>query len=144
MTSSDCNQITLSEIQLDECKLIIEPPIVFVPTLTDSGHYKAEVKEFNLTISEKTVENLLQELKSQIRFIWEEYVLTNPNDLTSDALEFREIISSRIKQDSESLIAEHKELLQLILDADVLKNHAFENGDDEASIYDLIKILLRK
>ena len=144
MTSSDCNQITLSEIQLDECKLIIEPPIVFVPTLTDSGHYKAEIKEFNLTISEKTVENLLQELKSQIRFIWEEYVLTNPNDLTSDALEFREIISSRIKQDSESLIAEHKELLQLILDADVLKNHAFENGDDEASIYDLIKILLRK
>lgn len=144
MTSNDCNQITLSEIQLDECKLMIEPPIVFVPTITHSGHYKAEVKEFNLSISEKTVENLLQELKSQIRFIWEEYVLTNPNDLTSDALEFRKIISSRIKQDSESLIAEHKELLQIILDADILKNHAFENGDDEASIYDLIKILLRK
>jgi hypothetical protein len=37
-----------------------------------------------------------------------------------------------------------RELIQLILDADCLRPHAFECGDEDSSIYDLCKAALKR
>ena len=76
-------------------------------------------------------------------FIEEEYVRAESEDLTRDAL-ILALATLRIERNK--LRGELKELrdaITLVLDADALKSHAFECGDDDASIYMLLKSLIR-
>lgn len=43
--------------------------------------------------------------------------------------------ASRIKEQ----LADMRRVLKVILEADALKSHAYERGDDDASIYEVIK-----
>jgi hypothetical protein len=48
------------------------------------------------------------------------------------------------KNDNDSKEEEYRMVLNIILQADMLKEHAFDRGDDDASIYEMIKNLLEK
>jgi hypothetical protein len=104
-------------------------------------------------------------------FIEEEYVKAESEDLTRDALilalatlriernKLRDLADTaaheqgiaqrRMLEAQEQRNKAHREVrelrdaITLVLDADALKSHAFECGDDDASIYMILKSLIR-
>lgn len=58
----------------------------------------------------------------------------------------REALRAAEKRELEALaeLDEAKAAIRLVLEADCLKSHAFERGDDDASVYELLKSVVRK
>ena len=58
----------------------------------------------------------------------------------------REALRAAEKRELEARaeLDEAKDAIRLVLEADCLKSHAFERGDDDASVYDLLKSVVRK
>jgi len=55
---------------------------------------------------------------------------------------FEEIVEAMHRH--EAKVDELKSLIKLILEADALREHAYDAGDDDASIYDLCKHLTKE
>lgn len=73
------------------------------------------------------------------------------NDCTNVAHEeelerMREALRAAEKRELEALaeLDEAKAAIRLVLEADCLKSHAFERGDDDASVYELCKSVVGK
>jgi hypothetical protein len=107
---------------------------------------------------------------ARCEFIEEEYVKAESEDLTRDALilalatlriernKLRDLADTaaheqgiaqrRMLEAQEQRNKAHREVIELrnaiilVLDADALKSHAFERGDDDASIYESLKSLV--
>lgn len=58
----------------------------------------------------------------------------------------REALRAAEKRELEALaeLDEAKDAIRLVLEADCLKSHAFERGDDDASVYELCKSVVGK
>ena len=68
------------------------------------------------------------------------------SEFGSAMAKMREALRAAEKRELEALaeLDEAKAAIRLVLEADCLKLHAFERGDDDASVYDLLKSVVRK
>lgn len=66
--------------------------------------------------------------------------------LFEDLAKMREALRAAEKRELEALaeLDEAKATIRIVLEADCLKLHAFERGDDDASVYELCKSVVRK
>ena len=66
--------------------------------------------------------------------------------LFEDLAKMREALRAAEKRELEALaeLDEAKAAIRLVLEADCLKSHAFERGDDDASVYELCKSVVGK
>ena len=68
------------------------------------------------------------------------------SEFGSAMAKMREAIRAAEKRELEALaeLDEAKAAIRLVLEADCLKSHAFERGDDDASVYELCKSVVGK
>lgn len=68
------------------------------------------------------------------------------SEFGSAMAKMREALRAAEKRELEALaeLDEAKAAIRLVLEADCLKSHAFERGDDDASVYDLCKSVVGK
>lgn len=94
----DLSPVELGEVTIDGGTLTLDPPILLSPRLDDDEkqYFLANVEAFNLTLSGRTREELLEDWEDQVRFIWRDYALAQESDLAPDALDLRRTLLSRV------------------------------------------------
>lgn len=83
----DLSPIEFGEIAQDGLRLRFKSPICFVPVLDDSQQlFVLKEERFGLDICAYTRGEIIEDAKSEIVFLWNEYALASDADLTEGAL----------------------------------------------------------
>jgi hypothetical protein len=79
---------------------LLSPPVVVNPRLDEDTqqHFVAEIAEFGLSAQGRTRDTLLDDIASQIGFLWEEYAVAKESELSEDAIELRKVLLGRLKR----------------------------------------------
>ena len=105
--------ILLESFPLTDGRLVYaKTPYLFQPEEEDNGvgiWYVIDDPVLDITIGEIHVEKLLPSLLADLRFMWEEYVLVDPETLTADAQELTRRLRHVFEDGGESGIRTHVE-----------------------------------
>lgn len=94
----DLSPIELSEIEQDGARLRFKSPTSFVPVLDDSQQlFVIEDERFGLDICAYTRSEIINDVKSEIFFLWDEYACASDEDLTEGALALKQSLLSLLE-----------------------------------------------
>jgi predicted RNase H-like HicB family nuclease len=92
--------VLLSSVEHAGHEYALSPPIAVQPDLDEETqqHFVAEIAELGICAQGRTRDALLDDIASQIAFLWEEYAVANESELTEDAIELRKVLLGRLKR----------------------------------------------
>jgi len=100
----DENDIDLSPIEFDyidyeDKRLRFKKRLVLTPNLDESGQlYVVNLPEFDLETFAYTRQEIIDGIKSDIRFLWDGYAKATDEELTEGALELKQRLLSNIEE----------------------------------------------
>ena len=81
---------------------IIDPPLLLHPVPDPEFNLMLTVDdaEFNLFAGMETRDELEDEIRRQVMFMWREYALEDPENLTADARQLRDTLRTRMREEN--------------------------------------------
>jgi hypothetical protein len=87
---TDLSTIELDWVDWNGKKLHFKNHLILTPKLDDTKQlYTIDYPEFGLTTFAYTRQELIEEIKSDIAYLWEEYALASNDELTKDAKQLK-------------------------------------------------------
>jgi hypothetical protein len=97
----DLSPIKFDYIDYEDKKLKFKNRLVLTPELDDSNQlYTISYPDFNLYTFAYTRQEIIEDLKSDIAFLWDTYAKAADEDLTKGALEIKQKLLSSIEESS--------------------------------------------
>jgi len=98
----DLSPIIIDAFEYDDYKLVISPALELQPFMDEESKQLMVVEDesINLDVFAYTRDELLDEVRSCIRFLWEAYVIDDATELSKDASELRSKLIARIAQNA--------------------------------------------
>lgn len=95
----DLSPIEINTVEYDDVKLKLKQPLDFVPMLDDSVQLLTLcVEELGIDIFAYTRDELIEDLKSELVLLWQEYACANDDDLTDGATAMKAKLLSILEQ----------------------------------------------
>jgi hypothetical protein len=96
----DLGPAEFPEIDFENYRLVINPPILVVPELEPETkqYFVATIEELGFSLYGRTRDALLQDFEEQLRFAWREYGLAGDEELTEDARELKNRLVARLRR----------------------------------------------
>jgi hypothetical protein len=96
----DLSALSLATVEHAGHEYLLSPPVVVNPSLDEDTqqHFVAEIAEFGICAQGRTRDALLDDIASQIGFLWEEYAVAKESELSEDAIELRKVLLGRLKR----------------------------------------------
>jgi len=92
--------IALDFLELESGVVRFEPPLLFTLDLDEetSQTFVGEVRELNLILSGRILEEVIADLSEQMDFVLREYVASAEDSLADDALALRRKLKERVRR----------------------------------------------
>lgn len=102
LDAPDLSPFEIDRIDHAGSVLVIDPPLILTPTLDpeDANLLTVEDNEMNLFVEAGTREELEEEIRLHLTFMWQEYALEDPSNLTAGAQRLRNTLQSRMREEN--------------------------------------------
>jgi hypothetical protein len=102
----DLSSFTFESVEQNGRRLNLDPELALEPVLDEESYQLLMVSDesLNIHVYAQTREQLADDLVSELFFLWDEYALEEPDNLTPKALQLRESLLNRCKEGKKSAI----------------------------------------
>jgi hypothetical protein len=96
----DLAAVLLSSVEHAGHEYALSPPIAVQPDLDEETqqYFVAEIAELGICAQGRTRDALLDDIASQVAFLWAEYAVATESELSEDAIELRKVLLGRLKR----------------------------------------------